>query len=90
MLRDNKYERVESNAAGRYPLSLLKVELGVWPGNCGGFNAHWLRWWDADGLVLGTAHEVIESERQARSDVERENARLREKLRLAGVDPNPS
>ena len=62
---DEKYQRVEANAAGRYLIEPLGVELGIWPGH---FRypgiVPWLRWWDAEGNLLPTGEERAERERQ--------------------------
>jgi hypothetical protein len=41
---NRRFARVEPNSRGRFPISLLDVELGVWQGVYGQFEAPWLRW----------------------------------------------
>lgn len=97
-----RYERMNPNARGHYPIAPMGVELGIWRGYY--LNAHlpWLRWWDEAGNLLLTGEERAEAERQRaeterqRAEAERqraetaeqENARLRQQLRALGVDPD--
>jgi Uma2 family endonuclease len=89
-VREGRFALMEANERGHYPIPALGVELGVWEGNYGGFDAPWLRWWDAQGNLMPSAWERAERARQRAEEAERELERLREKLRAAGVDPNPS
>jgi Uma2 family endonuclease len=69
-----QYTRLEPNERGRFRIAPLDVELGVWRGSFGGYDAPWLRWWDAQGNLLLTGTERAE--------------RLAAKLRELGVDPD--
>jgi hypothetical protein len=57
-------------------INLLDVHLGIWHGTFGGYDAPWLRWWDAQGNLL-----LAGAERAERAD------RYAAKLRELGVDP---
>lgn len=90
-----RYEIMNPNSRGHYPISLMGVELGIWQGNYLNLNLPWLRWWDAEGNLLLTGDERAEIERQRAEtesqraeQAEQENIRLRERLRALGVDPN--
>jgi Uma2 family endonuclease len=72
-LHGAQYVRLEPNEQGRFHLERLDVQLGVWRGAFGGFEAPWLRWWDARGNLLLTGTEKAE--------------RFAAKLRELGVDP---
>jgi Uma2 family endonuclease len=72
-LKEGQYTRLEPSANGRFLINRLEVELGVWQGSFGGYEAPWLRWWDRQGNLLLTGAERAE--------------RLASKLREMGVDP---
>jgi Uma2 family endonuclease len=94
-LHGGRYELVEANERGHYPIEPLGVELGIWPGHFLNCDAPWLRWWDAQGRLLPTGDERAEQERQ-RAEQERQRAEqaerraqlLAERLRAAGIDPD--
>ena len=70
------------NENGRYPISPLGVELGVWRGRYNDFDdLPWLRWWDAAGNLLPTPGEMAQQAHQ-------KTERLATKLRALGVDPD--
>jgi Uma2 family endonuclease len=72
-LHAGQYARLEPNESGRFSIARLDVELGVWRGTFGGYEAPWLRWWNPKGELLLTGGERAE--------------RLAAKLRELGVDP---
>jgi Uma2 family endonuclease len=72
-LHGAQYVRLQPDEQGRFRLDRLEVQLGVWQGNFDGFEAPWLRWWDAHGNLSFTGAERAE--------------RLAAKLRELGVDP---
>jgi Uma2 family endonuclease len=76
-----RFQPMQPNGHGRYPIPVLGVELGIWEGNVGGYEMPWLRWWDAQGQLLRSPVELAaeESERAER---------FAAKLRELGVDPN--
>ncbi|BAY17800.1 hypothetical protein NIES2109_03870 [Nostoc sp. HK-01] len=76
-----RYEIMLPNERGHYPIYPLGVELGIWQGYYLNAALPWLRWWDEQGNLLLTGDERAEQ-------AEQENARLREKLRALGVDPD--
>lgn len=101
-LLGGRYELMEANERGHYPIVPLGLELGIWVGRFLSYDGPWLRWWDAQGQVLPTADERAEQERQ-RAEQERQRAeeaaqradeaeqraqRLAERLRAAGIDPD--
>jgi Uma2 family endonuclease len=60
-LRSGRYEPVPANAAGRYPVEPLGVELGLWHALYSGMEGTWLRFWDAEsGKMLPSAEERAE------------------------------
>lgn len=73
VLEAGRYVRRQADDQGRFRIVPLDVELGVWQGRFGGYEAPWLRWWDAQGNLLLTGAERAE--------------RLAAKLRELGVDP---
>jgi Uma2 family endonuclease len=97
-----RYRRLRPNARGHFPIKEMAAELGIWRGVYLDRDLPWLRWYDANGLLLPTNEELKEQAlRQAeqekrdkeqalrRFDAERRRAeRLAEKLRALGVDPD--
>ena len=89
------FELVGPNAAGRFPLERLGLELGVWTGDNQGVTLPWMRWYRPDGSLLPTGAELAQQERRRadqerqRADGERQRAAtLAAKLRALGVDPD--
>ncbi|MCS7045065.1 MAG: Uma2 family endonuclease [Gemmataceae bacterium] len=90
----NRFAALTPNAAGRFPIEPLGVELGVWKGTFGQYETDWLRWWTNTGLLLPTGDERAEQERQ-RAEQERQRAEqerrraeaLAAKLQQLGIDP---
>ena len=80
-VREGRYQLLSANERGHYPIRALGVELGVWTGKYGRFDAPWLRWWDLQGNLLPTGAERA-------AEAERQNKLLRERLQNAGVDPD--
>jgi len=75
-LVDGSYEELPANDRGHYPIAPLGVELGI-KEEAG---IPWLRWWDDGGNLLLTGDErAVRAEEKA--------ARLAEKLRALGIDP---
>ena len=70
---ENRFERMQPNGRGRYAVSVLGLELGLWTGRIHGYEIPWLRWWKPNGELLETPDD-------------RAN-RLAAKLRELGVDP---
>lgn len=86
--------RVYQLSLGRYVVKeeayLDQVNLGLtlWDGVFEGIQTQWLRWRDADGVLLPTAEESALEERR-RADRERQRAeRLAARLRALGVEPD--
>lgn len=73
-LVEHAFKPMTPNARGRFSISGLGVELGIWQGKYGDYEVPWMRWWDDQGRLLLTGEEKAE--------------RLAEKLRSLGVDPN--
>jgi Uma2 family endonuclease len=75
------YVPVSANAAGRFPIEPLRVELGLWKGTYREMDLHWLRVWDSasgEMLMLGeeradVAEELLDDARE-RLDEETERA----------------
>jgi Uma2 family endonuclease len=76
-----QYEQMQANERGHYPILPLEVELGVWEGAYQNQDQQWLRWWSLQGELLLTGSE------RARA-AEQKAARLAERLRALGEDPD--
>jgi Uma2 family endonuclease len=74
-LIDGVYHLLVPNQYGRYPISTLEVELGLWEGSypSQAQSALWLRWWDNHNHLLLTGQERAEVEQQ-RADAEQQRA----------------
>lgn len=96
------YQLIPPNAQGRFPISTLGVELGIWQGTYKNMELPWLRWWSASGELLLSGEERAEQEQaradreQVRADQEKARAdqeqlkseKLIARLRELGVDPD--
>jgi Uma2 family endonuclease len=63
-----RYQLLQPNAAGRFPIEPLRIELGIWQGTFWNLTLGWLRAWDsATGKLLPTADErtAVANERTA-------------------------
>ncbi|MFW5765073.1 MAG: Uma2 family endonuclease [Coleofasciculus sp.] len=96
------YQKLQPNERGHYPITPLGVELGLWHGTYQNQTQYWLRWWDSEGNLLLIGEERAQLERQ-RAEQERQRAeqehqraeqaeqkaaRLAERLRAMGIDPD--
>lgn len=76
-----QYQRMTANSRNHYPIPPMEVEVGVWEGAYQNQIQLWLRWWNMQGDLLLTGNErAIAAEEKA--------ARLAERLRHLGVDPD--
>jgi Uma2 family endonuclease len=73
----------------------IELGLGLWTGFYQGMQGQWLRWYDKNGDWLATDREdtlqakQVAEEANLRADLEREKAaRLADKLRELGIDPD--
>ncbi|WP_250122905.1 Uma2 family endonuclease [Chroococcidiopsis sp. CCMEE 29] len=93
-LIEGRYEQMQPNQRGHYPVTLLGVELGIWQGRYLNLELPWLRWWDAQGNLLLSGAEIAQQAearaQQAELQLEQERLRaerLAERLRAMGIDP---
>ena len=79
-LRYGRYEPIPANAAGRYPVAPLGVELGLWHARYRGMEGTWLRVWDiVTNAMLPSLEERAEVEKE-RAEVEKERAEAAESV----------
>ena len=72
-LRNGRYEPVPANAAGRFPIEPLGVELGLWYALYDGIQGSWVRPWDiATGEMLPSSEERIETAESVAEEFGRE------------------
>ncbi len=71
-LLGGKYHLVTANEQGRFPISPVGLELGIWRGRYQNVELPWLRWWDADGNLLLAGSERAELERQEKELAQQE------------------
>jgi Uma2 family endonuclease len=101
-LIEDRFELLPANERGHYPITPMGVELGIWRGRYRTLDLPWLRWWDAQGVLLPTSEEraaqaqeqirqaeaqVRQAEAQARQAQERAD-RLAALLRSMGIEPD--
>lgn len=79
-LVNGRYQKMQPNSRGHYPIEPLNVELGIWQGEYQNQQWPWLRWWDAEGKLLLTSQERAEQERQRAE-------RLAQQLKALGIEP---
>lgn len=66
----------------------IGLGLTLWTGKFEGKQETWLRWCDRDRMVIPTGAERAEQERQRAEAAEAKAARLAERLRAMGIDPD--
>ncbi|MGI0482876.1 Uma2 family endonuclease [Geminocystis sp. CENA526] len=81
-LTTNRYQNLSQTEQGFW-LPEVRMGLGLWQGSYQGIERLWLRWYDEEGNWLLTP---TEREQQRADQAEKENQRLRELLRQAGVE----
>ncbi len=88
-LTTNRYQSLSRTPQGFW-LPEARMGLGLWQGSYQGIKRLWLRWYDEGGNWLPTPTEKEKQranlEKQRADQAERENQRLRELLRQAGVE----
>jgi Uma2 family endonuclease len=89
------YQRMAPNERGHYPIPPMEVELGAWEGAYQNQTQPWLRWWDLQGnlLLTGTERAMVAEQQAALAEqraesAEQKAARLAERLREMGIDPD--
>jgi Uma2 family endonuclease len=72
-LDGGKYQPVAANAAGRFPIPPLGIELGLWHGIYRALTMPWVRPWDsATGQMLPLSAERIEATEQALAETKKQ------------------
>ncbi|MBW4661421.1 MAG: Uma2 family endonuclease [Drouetiella hepatica Uher 2000/2452] len=83
-----QYQQMIANSRGHYLIPQMEVEVGVWEGAYQNQTQPWLRWWDVQGdLLLTGSEQAVVAEQRAES-AEEKAARLAERLREMGIDPD--
>lgn len=90
-----RYYPMQLNSRGHYTITPMGVEIGVWQGSYQNQTQAWLRWWDLAGNLLLTGQEraiaaekKVEVVAQQLNVVEERAAKLAERLRSMGIDPD--
>ncbi|MHC5935338.1 Uma2 family endonuclease [Nostoc sp.] len=86
-LVEGKYKQQSPDENGRFWIEALGLFLGVWMGRKAELEAYWLRWWDKSGNLLFWGSELLEQERQRAEQAEQKAARLAQRLREMGINP---
>ncbi len=60
-LERGRYRKTRANAAGRFPIPPMGIELGLWEGEFCNNVCAWLRVWDDQGQMLPHSTEWIEA-----------------------------
>ena len=67
-----RYRPVPANAAGRFPIAPLRIELGIHEGTYRGMSLPWLRVWESDtGEMIVIAEERLEVIKEALDETRR-------------------
>ena len=83
-LDGGRYQQLTPNERGRYPISPLGVELGLWQGSYQNQTQLWLRWWDEQGHLLLIGDERAELE-HSRAEQERQRAESAEQAQRDAI-----
>jgi hypothetical protein len=86
-LVSNHFEPVVPNERGHFPIPELSLELGIWKGPYQNVEWPWVRWYDLEGQLLLTGHELAEQERQRAEQMQQRAERAEARLRELGMDP---
>jgi Uma2 family endonuclease len=87
-LVNNRFVPLPPNERGRFPIEGMGAEIGIWHGHYQNMILPWMRWWDADGTLLPTGHELAAFEtNRAQREAERAE-RLAAQLRALGIEPD--
>jgi Uma2 family endonuclease len=89
-LTNERYQAIEIEGEQIW-ISELKAGLGLWQGEYQGITRKWLRWLDTDGNWIPTPEEnLVEAEAKVAQlkQSEEKAARLAQRLRQLGVDPD--
>ncbi|HIK11581.1 MAG TPA: Uma2 family endonuclease [Oscillatoriaceae cyanobacterium M33_DOE_052] len=77
-LVDTRYQKMNPNERGHYPIDPMELELGLLEGTYQNQTQKWLRWWDNQGNLLLIGQEEAEKERaekeKERDEKEKERA----------------
>lgn len=87
-LINGRYQMMQPNERGHYPIEPLEVELGIWQGRYTNMEFPWLRWWDAQGNLLLDGTEIAQMAEDRAQLAEERAERLAEQLRAMGVNPD--
>ena len=77
-----------ANSRSHYPIPPIEVEIGVWEGSYQNQAQRWQRWWELQGNLLLTGSERAIAAEQRAETAKEKAARLAERLRELGVDPD--
>ncbi|AUT02349.1 transcriptional regulator [Nostoc sp. CENA543] len=86
-LVDGRYQLLQVNERGHYPITPMGVELGIWQGQYQNMTAPWLRWWDAQGNLLLSSEEKTQLLTEELEKEQQKAQRFAERLRQLGIDP---
>ncbi len=93
------YQAIKRDEKNRLPSQRLELALVLWQGVYKGIENTWLRWETLDGVLVPTAQEAAEHKAEQAelkaeqaelkaNQVEQRAARLAEKLRAMGINPD--
>ena len=77
------YRPLHPNDRGWLWSEQMQLWLGVWSGTSFGYSGRWLRFFDANGVVVPTDKELATREQQQKEEVIAEVTRLKELLAIA-------
>jgi hypothetical protein len=91
-IRNGVYEALTFDAQNRLISQRLGLALVRWQGIYKGIETLWLRWETLEGVLVPTAQEAAEQQaahaEQRANQAEQRAARLADKLRAMGINPD--
>ncbi|BAY21836.1 hypothetical protein NIES2100_15940 [Calothrix sp. NIES-2100] len=87
LLEQSKYQQQSPDETGSFWIEALGLFLGVWMKREAELEGYWLRWWNKSGNLLPWGSELVEQERQRAQQAEQKAAKLAQRLREMGINP---
>jgi hypothetical protein len=80
-----RYKPLKPEPSGRFRITPMKLDLGIWEGTFHSISSNWLRAWDLNGRLIPSPEEVAELRKQ---ETERERNRAEQERNRAEQERN--